>query len=446
MRKMYALLIVLVSLLSSPAAAQDPRDLLDAAIANAQEARRLMGPPVVQVPSGGNLQAAIDTAKAGTIIQIKGSYTGPVKLRANGGVLASEPNTRAVITAPDSQSGVVVSGPNWTLANIDVTGKCQDCVVLAETATNVVLDGVYVHGDPTIGAKNGIVMNSAGATIRNSTIDDIFRVGQETHGIVSWNGPGPYLIENSFIRAASVNILVGGSDPSVANLVPSDIVVRNTTLTKRPEWKGLGYNVKNLFELKNARRVLVENNTLSYSWTDGQQGYAVGFSPRNQSGTCPWCTVEDVTFRHNVITGVGAGFNLLGTDDAHISLRMARILISDNDVTLCPSQFDGAARQVLIIDGPDNLELRNNRFSRCSTTEYINSFLYLAKASHQLAGFVVSGNRFLEGSYGLFGEGATMGNPAWLLYAPTGVWENNSVVDFPARNIPYPASTTYVPE
>lgn len=439
------LLVVAFILCAIPARAQDPRDLLTQAVKNIQAAQALMGPPTVQVAAGGNVQAAIDAAtQPGTVIQLQpGTYAGPVTLRGVGGVLTTTGTT--VITAPDQGTAVLVTGANWTISNIEATGNCNDCILMAKGSSNVVIDHVFVHGGPT-GAKNGITLNGANGTVRNSVIDDIYRAGQESHGIIGYDGPGPYTIENNFIRAASVNIMIGGADPTTANLVPSDISVKGNTITKRPEWKGAGLNIKNLFELKNARRVTVDTNDFSYSWTDGQQGYAIGFSPRNQGGQCPWCTVEDVTFTNNTITNVGAAFNILGTDDTNVSKRAARIVISNNNVTLCTSLYPGAQRQVFVNDGPDNLELRNNRFSRCDTASSINSFLYLAKPSHPLVGFVVSGNRFLEGSYGLFGESVGLGTAAWTLFAPGGTWDTNAVVDFPARNIPYPTGTTMVTE
>ena len=57
--------------------------------------------------------------------------------------------------------------------------------------------------------------------------------------------------------------------------------------------------MKNLFELKNARRVLVEGNLMEYVWQEAQIGYAILLTPRNQDGKAPWVTIEDVTIRRN---------------------------------------------------------------------------------------------------------------------------------------------------
>ncbi|HYP26977.1 MAG TPA: hypothetical protein VE262_09680, partial [Blastocatellia bacterium] len=48
------------------------------------------------------------------------------------------------------------------------------------------------------------------------------------------------------------------------------------------------WSVKNIFELKNARRVLVDGNVFENNWVDGQNGTAILFTVRNQEGTAPW--------------------------------------------------------------------------------------------------------------------------------------------------------------
>src|SRR4029077_1102671 len=94
---------------------------------------------------------------------------------------------------------------------------------LAVVAHDLVVDRVYIHGDPTLGQKRGIALNSASTTITGSYISDIKAVGQDSQAICGWNGPGPYTITNNYLEAAAENLLFGGADPSVPNLVPADI-------------------------------------------------------------------------------------------------------------------------------------------------------------------------------------------------------------------------------
>ena len=104
--------------------------------------------------------------------------------------------------------------------------------------------------------------------------------------------------------------MLGGALPAVPGLIPSDVVFRRNHVARPPEWQSERWTVKNLFE---------------YNWASAQAGYAIVFTPRGENGRAPWSTVEDVTFRYNIIRHIGAGFNLLGRDDAGPSGTMKRI-------------------------------------------------------------------------------------------------------------------------
>ena len=121
--------------------------------------------------------------------------------------------------------------------------------------------------------------------------------------------------------------------------MPSDITVRRNTLSKPAAWMGSPWSVKNIFELKNARRVLVEGNVLENVWKAGQAGFAVQITPRNQGGKAPWSTVEDVTFRYNVVRHAGSAINISGWDDLQASGQAQRIQIANNVIY----DVDGAA-------------------------------------------------------------------------------------------------------
>jgi hypothetical protein len=71
--------------------------------------------------------------------------------------------------------------------------------------------------------------------------------------VCGWNGPGPFHIVNNYIEGGGQNIMFGGADPSVTNLVPSDIEIRKNFLYKPAEWFGRA-TIKAVIELKNARK------------------------------------------------------------------------------------------------------------------------------------------------------------------------------------------------
>lgn len=99
------------------------------------------------------------------------------------------------------------------------------------------LDRIYVHGHPLYGQKRGIALNGASVTIRNSYIAGIRAVGFDSQAIGGWNGPGPFTIENNYLEAAGENMLLGGADPTIANLVSENVTVRYNYFFKPLAWR-----------------------------------------------------------------------------------------------------------------------------------------------------------------------------------------------------------------
>jgi hypothetical protein len=130
---------------------------------------------------------------------------------------------------------------------------------------------------------------------------------------------------NNYLEAAGENILFGGAPPSIPGLVPSDIEIRNNHFFKpfswrvgHPDYKGKHWTIKNLFELKTGKRVLIDGNIFENVWADlpiGQSGYAVLFTVRTEGGGSPQADVSDITFTNNIIRKAGAGISISGRDN-----------------------------------------------------------------------------------------------------------------------------------
>ena len=105
-----------------------------------------------------------------------------------------------------------------------------------KSPTNCIRSG-YVHGHPLYGQKRGIALNSRSTTIRNSYIADIKTVGADAQAIGGWNGPGPFVIENNYLEASGEVFLLGGADPSIANLVSEDVAVRYNYFSRPMSWR-----------------------------------------------------------------------------------------------------------------------------------------------------------------------------------------------------------------
>ena len=207
---------------------------------------------------------------------------------------------------------------------------------------HIIIDRCYVHGDASAGVRRGISLQVSYGAVIDSDIREIHQRGVDSQAIGIWEGAGPYLIRNNFLSAASENLVIGGADPSVAGLVPSDItIVGNHFWKDYSGWLGANWNVKNLLEFKNARRVLVRGNVLEYSWAQGQVGMAVLLTPRNQDGGCAWCVVQDVTIEYNLIRHAGGGIEMANSDDGHPSLPTQRVRISNNVLTDISTRYGG---------------------------------------------------------------------------------------------------------
>ena len=192
------------------------------------------------------------------------------------------------------------------LTNLVDLGAGSDTSVDA-VPSDIVIDRCYLHGNDAGNFRRGVALNGARQAVIDSYLENFHDANTDSQAICGWYGPGPFKIVNNFLEAASENILFGGSDPATAGLVPSDIEVRRNLSTKRLTWRTSGVPVKNAFELKNARRVLVEGNTFEHVWPSGQDGTAIVLKSANQEGRCPWCVTEYVTFRNNIVRSAAHG-------------------------------------------------------------------------------------------------------------------------------------------
>jgi hypothetical protein len=232
---------------------------------------------------------------------------------------------------------------------------------VADEPSDITIDRCYLHGNDNGNYRRGVALNGARLAIVESHFENFHDVNTDSQAIVGWNGPGPFKIVNNYLEAASENILFGGGDPAVPNLVPSDIEIRRNLSTKRLSWRTSGVSVKNAFELKNARRVLVEGNTFENAWASGQDGTGILLKSANQDGKCTWCVTEYVTFRNNLIRAVAHGLLInaaeAGAKGLPLPQRANHIRIQNvlfDGVGLAP--FDGG-KLFRIFGGVSNVEI-----------------------------------------------------------------------------------------
>jgi hypothetical protein len=312
---------------------------------------------------------------------------------------------------------------------------------------HIIFDRCYLHGDPQKGTRRGIAMNSRSTAVIDSYLSDFKEAGADSQAIAGWNGPGPFKIANSFLEAAGENVLFGGADPSIPDLVPADIEIRGNHLAKPLRWRagsrdfeGTQWSVKNLFELKNARRVIVEGNVFEYNWPQSQNGFAILFTVRNQDGAAPWSVVEDVSFANNVVRHVGSGINVLGRDDIHPSRRTARIAIRNNLFLDVGGRW-GGGRLFQLLDGTSDISIDRNTA--------VQSDMLLSGGDHAPhTGFVFQDNIVVHNRNGIIGSGTAPGRPSLDRYFPGALVRRNLIVggrpeQYPSGNF-FPASVEQV--
>lgn len=331
---------------------------------------------------------------------------------------------------------------NSNLIKLGTNGSWQSSI--GQAPEDIIFDRCLLDCPDNLQAFRAVSICGTRIAFINSYIAGFHVLGGETQAILIANTPGPVLIENNFIEGATENLMSGGLDLRIPNLVPSDITVRRNYFYKRPDWRGRGFGIKNLLELKNAQRVLVEENLFENCWVDGQAGFAIQLTPRNQDGANPWATVRDVTFVNNTILNSSAGFNITGHDDLHSSQQTQRILIRGNTlINFNPASFGNNGRAFQFLYDITDLTVQNNSFAGTPNPE--GPSVVLSGAPYQLLRFVFTDNVFPHNGYGVKADGGGEGAAALEQYAPGYVFLRNVILGGQPWSSIYPNDNYFTP-
>ena len=415
------------------------------------------------VKAGGNLQAAIDRARSGDTIVLQagaayvGSFTLPnkpgsefitiqsseiAKLPKDGvrispqdavlmpKILSRGNSESAIKTAPNAHHYRFIGiefAPNGGDYVYNLVALGTDNQTAEETPRAFEFDRCYMHPNAKGKTRRGVMLNSADTIIKNSYIAGFAYREEETQAIAGWNGAGGYKIINNYLEAGAENILFGGADPSIKNLVPTDIEIRNNFMTKPPEWRGK-VGIKCTFELKNARNVRIIGNIIENSFDE----MAIRLTVRNENGTAPWSVVEDVLMQNNIIRTSGGGINFLGNDDIHPSATMKRVQIINNLFENLDSKKFGADGRFITISGGEDITVANNTIFHDG-----NVITAHGDASKR---FIFRNNIFSNNNYGFAGD-SLIGKGVFAKYLSDATIVDNVIIN--GKNIP--KSDIYVP-
>ncbi|HYV17885.1 MAG TPA: hypothetical protein VFC25_02510 [Verrucomicrobiae bacterium] len=427
---------------------------------------------VIDVEPGGDLQAALDAARPGDTVALPAGsvFRGPFDLPRTSGngwitvrtaALDRLPPAGTRVTPDDAAAMPVLEATEGTVLRAaagahhlrfvglelrPARGSFLYALALLgsketsaeETPHHIVFERCYLHGDPDKGTRRGVALNGRHLAVVDSHLSDFKERGADSQAVAGWNGPGPILIANNLLAAAGEDVMFGGQTPPIQGLVPADITVEGNLLTKPLAWKqgepgydGSSWTVKNLFELKNARRVRATGNRLENSWAQSQRGYAVVLTVRDENGEAPQAVVEDVDFTGNVVVGAANGVNILGRDNSHPGGggKTGRIRIANNvfdDVG--GERWGGKGILVQILQGASDVAIEHN-------TGLQSGSIVMAEGG-PFPRFVLRNNVVLHNQSGIAGTGTGVGVPTLVAQFPGSVVTGNVIVGGPAGRYP----------
>ncbi len=332
---------------------------------------------VVPLAAGQNLQTAYNTISCGTTLLLAhgASWDAPFNFSAKGcddqhwitiksdGNLPPE-GTR--VTAANQAELAVFSfapgkppatlGDHLRFIGIAWTKKAGAQLVAFATgngAKYIIFDRNRMLGNPKEETRRGFTLNNGQyVAVIDSDFEEFHCIAvtgscidsQAISGGVGTGIPasGPFKIVNNFLEAAAENILFGGGPADGCG--PNDVEIRRNYLYKPQAWNpndpnfiGVKYIVKNLFELKNGCRILLEGNVMENSWGGFTQvGFGILSGPKSQAGPngtnlCSLCTITDLVIRYSKISNVAAwaAIDSGPNDDGGWSQGQHRVSIHD---------------------------------------------------------------------------------------------------------------------
>lgn len=317
---------------------------------------------------------------------------------------------------------------------------------IEQVPNNIVFDRCYIHAHPQQRGvvRSGVSINGSNIEILNSYIADFRLPDNEGHGIVAWNAPGPFKIVNNYIEASGINVLFGGA-MAQKGMNPADLEFRRNHLFKPLEWRGK-YQVKNLFELKDMRRALIEDNVLENNWGSAQDGTAILLTPAShQSGADT--RVEDIVFRSNIIRRTANAIVMTGRDYGDQNspanlVQNSRIRFENNLFSEVQNKYgEGSTGRFLMLvsgPGPNDLTFDHNTIENQGTLIYFEG--------GPVNNLIFTNNIANHNEYGVFGSGnlgSGIGTQALQAFTRRFTFKKNAVAG--AESSRYPNDNFYAP-
>ncbi|MCU1304275.1 MAG: hypothetical protein JWQ87_4559 [Candidatus Sulfotelmatobacter sp.] len=385
---------------------------------------------------------------------------------------------KLMLTATNNGPVTFAAGANYyRLVGLEITrpagtGAVNALAFIASggTANNLIFDRVWLHGTAQDETTRGVAL--AGGTyisIVDSFFTDFHCISvsgsctdaQAISGGIGTSPGGPYKIAGNFLEASGENIIFGGDSGTTT---PADIQISQNHMFKPLTWmkgqpgyvggaNGNPFSVKNLLELKNAQRVLIEGNIMEDTWGGfSQVGFGIVLTPKNPGGTspCPVCQVSDVTIRYNTISHVGSGLQIANalSDNGTGALDGQRYSIHDITVDdIDGVKYNGPSEFAQVSVSAGAPLLQNVTINHITAFPANDLFIIgdMVATSGPMKNFVFTNSISYAGIYPIWSTGGT-GNCAIAdlpLTTVTGCFSNysfiNNAIMAPGSNYPVSA-------
>ena len=446
----------------------------------------------ITVPAGGDFQAALHQAQPGDeiVLAAGATYTGNFVLPEKPGtawiiVRSSElsqlpaPGQRVQpsdaahmpkLVSPGTAPAVearervhhyrfvgleITSAPSVPVTyNLVYLGGNQEAP--ADMPHDLIFDRVYVHGHSTLDVRRCLTFNGAAAAVVDSYVSECHSPGFDSQAIGGWRGTGPYKIVNNHLEGAAENLAFGGAGFSPTWDVAADLEIRGNYFYKplswnpnHPSYAGTTWLVKNLFEIKEGQRWLVEGNIFENNWIHGQNGFAILYQAVDGTNA----KISDIMFRYNIVRYSPGGINCCARHD--VGTRglprdpLERITFEHNlfvDIGVDGGILgSGNSRAVQLLGDYRDTVLRHNTFFSTSAPMVLDGTPLGVPQRVML-----TDNIFQRGQYGVIGRGTGEGLVtldtylAGVQFVGNVIWGNGSVGSrYPAGNF-FPSSLSAV--
>lgn len=407
--------IALALVLLSPAQHRPSRPVAHGSHSVAGEARAFP----IEVPQGGDLQAALN--KGGEVrLKAGATYPGTFTLRSGTTLVGNGATLTGTRTGPaldipirthdvsvfDLSAGTAYDQSVIRVGRNDRSQNAPDLAPDRVTFTRVRVDSYR--------GKRAFEINGRDVSLIDCVVADTFDpAGRDSQAVGILNAPGPVLVQGGSYSAGSEVIMVGGDTMKMPDVVPTGITITDTKLWRPLEWQtdGVSRGIKNLLELKTGRQVNVRNVTMDGSWKNAQDGWAIVITPRS-GGDIHDVLIEDVTIDH-----VGGGFNILGADGSTVTPSpVSNLVVRRAKITATSKVYGGRGILALITGAPHDVTFDSNTAitdGNCIVLVEKSGSALQADGTKRPAGnvarLVITNNRLVAGTYGLFLSGHVAG-------------------------------------